>query len=94
MNTLRLARGFALVAILGVASVVANHAQESVVTQPTGNVTVVNGCQFERAALNIMLSFDAANTIAGMNITPRTPPAVTSAVPASNRFTEEPINTI
>ncbi len=150
MNTLRLARGFALVAILGVASVVANHAQESpavdhatrvldlleagkfeavaaefnakmaaampvsrlrevwttvrgqvgartsiisqrVVTQPTGNVTVVNGCQFERAALNIMLSFDSANTIAGMNITPRTPPAVASAVPASTRFTEESV---
>jgi dienelactone hydrolase len=150
MNTLRLARGFALVAILGVASVNAIHAQESpavdhatrvldlidagkfeevaaefnakmaaampvsrlrdvwttvsrqagartsiisqrVVTQATGNVTVLNGCQFERAALNVMLSFDAANKIAGMNITPRTPPAVTSAAPTSTRFTEESV---
>jgi hypothetical protein len=61
------------------------------VRQPTGNVTVVNGCQFEKAALNVMLSFDAENKIAGMNITPRTPPAVTSAVPASTRFTKEPV---
>ena len=150
MNALRLAHAFVLVAILGVAAVVADHAQESpavdhatrvldlleagkfdevaaefnakmaaampvsrlrvvwtsirgqlgartsiisqrVVTQPTGNVTVVNGCQFERAALTIMLSFDAANTIAGMNITPRTSPADTSAVPASTRFTEESV---
>jgi dienelactone hydrolase len=150
MDTLRLARGFALVAILGIASVNATHAQESqavdhatrvldlleagkfeevaaefnakmagampvsrlrdvwttvsrqagartsiisqrVVTQATGNVTVVNGCQFERAALNVMLSFDAANKIAGMNISPRTPPAVASAAPASTRFTEESV---
>ena len=40
------------------------------VTQATGNVTVVNACQFEKAALNVMLSFDAENKIAGMNITP------------------------
>jgi hypothetical protein len=62
-----------------------------VVTQATGNVTVVNGCQFEKAALNAMLSFDAENKIAGMNITPRTPAAVTSAAPASTRFTEESV---
>jgi hypothetical protein len=125
MNALRLARGFALVAILGVAAVNAAHAQESptvdyatrvlnlleagkfedvapefsakmaamplsrlrdvwttvsrqagartsiisqrVMTQTTGNVNVVSACQFERAALNVMLSFDAGNKIAGMN---------------------------
>jgi hypothetical protein len=150
MNTFRLARGFALVALLGVAPVGAAAAQESpvvdhatrvlelldagkfdevvaefnakmtaampvsrlrdvwttvgrqagartsiisqrVVTQATGNVTVVSGCQFEKATLNVMLSFDAENKIAGMNITPRTPPAVTSAAPASTRFTEESV---
>ena len=150
MTALRLAHAFVLVATLGVAALVADHAQDSpavdhatrvldlleagkfdevaaefnakmaaampvsrlrvvwttirgqlgartsiisqrVVTQPTGNVTVVNGCQFERAALTIMLSFDAANTIAGMNITPRTSPADTSAVPAPTRFTEESV---
>ena len=64
---------------------------QRVVTQATGNVTVVNGCQFEKAALNVMLSFDAENKIAGMNITPRTPPAATSAEPASSRFTEESV---
>ena len=48
---------------------------QRVVTQATGNLTVVNACQFDRAALNVMLSFDPENKIAGMNITPRTPPA-------------------
>lgn len=150
MNRLRLALGIALVALFGVASSSAAHAQESpavdhatrvldlleagkfgevaaefnakmaaampvsrlrdvwttvsrqagartsiisqrVVTQATGNVTVVTGCQFEKAALTVMLSFDAENKIAGMNITPRTPPAVTSAAPASTRFTEESV---
>ena len=64
---------------------------QRVVTQATGNVTVVTACQFEKAALNVMLSFDAANKIAGMNITPRAAPAVTSAAPASTRFTEESV---
>jgi uncharacterized protein len=150
MNSLRLALGVALIAIAGVASVNAAHAQETpavdhatrvldlleagkfeevaaefnakmaaampvqrlrdtwttisrqlgartsiisqrVVRQATGNVTVVNGCQFEKAALNVMLSFDPENKIAGMNITPRTPPAVATAAPASSRFTEESV---
>jgi hypothetical protein len=64
---------------------------QRVVTQVTGNVTVVTACQFEKTALTVMLSFDAENKIAGMNITPRTPPAVTSAAPASTRFTEESV---
>ena len=132
MNARRLARGFALVAIVGVAPVNAAHAQEHpaidhatrvldlleagkfeevvaefnakmaaampvsrlrdvwttvsrqagartsiisqrVVMQTTGNITVVTGGQFEKAALNVMLSFDPENKIAGMNITPRAP---------------------
>lgn len=64
---------------------------QRVVRQATGNVTVVTGCQFERAALMVMVSFDPENKIAGMNITPRTPPAAPSAAPASTRFTEEPV---
>jgi dienelactone hydrolase len=65
---------------------------QRVVTQATGNVTVVTGCQFERAALNVMLSFDAEHKIAGMNISPRTPPAAAgAAAPTSTRFTEEAI---
>jgi dienelactone hydrolase len=65
---------------------------QRVVTQATGNVTVVTGCQFEKAALNVMLSFDADDRIAGMNITPRTPPASAggAALPSS-RFTEESV---
>jgi dienelactone hydrolase len=67
-------------------------ASQRVVTQATGNITVVTACQFERAALNVMLSFDADNKIAGMNITPRTPPATAApAAPTSTRFTEEAI---
>ncbi len=42
---------------------------QRVIPQATGNVTVVTACQFDKAALNVMLSFDAANKIAGMNIT-------------------------
>ena len=61
---------------------------QRLVTQPSGNVTVVNACQFERLALNIMLSFDTDGKFAGMNISPRTPPAL---APASNRFTEEAV---
>jgi len=65
--------------------------RQRVVTQATGNVTVVNACQFEKIALTVMVSFDAENKIAGMNITPGTPPAVPSAAPASTRFTEESV---
>jgi len=65
--------------------------RQRVVTQATGVVTVVNACQFEKAALTVMLSFDPENKIAGMNITPSTPPAVPNAPPASTRFTEESV---
>ena len=61
-------------------------------TQPTGNVTVVNDCQFEKATLDVMLTFDAENKIAGMNISPRAsaaPPAVPT--PTSSRFAEESV---
>lgn len=64
---------------------------QRVVTQPTGNVTVVNVCQFEKGARSIMLSFDADHKIAGMNITPPKPLGVTSAAPMSARFAEEPV---
>src|SRR4051812_37376787 len=65
--------------------------RQRVVPQATGNVTVVNACQFEKATLNIMLSFDTENKIAGMNITPGAAPPATNAVPTSTRFTEESV---
>jgi uncharacterized protein len=65
--------------------------RQRVVTQATGNVTVVNVCQFEKTALAVMVSFDAENKIAGMNITPGTAPAEPSAAPVSTRFTEESV---
>jgi uncharacterized protein len=65
--------------------------RQRAVTQATGNVTVVSACQFEKAAVTVMVSFDAENKIAGMNITPGTPPAVPGAAPTSTRFTEESV---
>src|SRR5687768_10823518 len=65
--------------------------RQRVVTQATGNVTVVNVCQFEKTALAVMVSFDPENKIAGMNITPVTAPAEPSAAPVSTRFTEESV---
>jgi uncharacterized protein len=65
--------------------------RQGVVTQAAGNVTVVNACQFEKTALTVMVSFDSENKIAGMNITPSTPPTVPSAAPSSTRFTEESV---
>jgi dienelactone hydrolase len=65
---------------------------QRVVTQATGNLTVVNGCQFEKATLYVMVTFDPEGKIAGMNITPGAAPAPASAaVPASTRFTEESV---
>jgi dienelactone hydrolase len=65
---------------------------QRVVTQPTGNVTVVNNCQFAQAPLTVMLSFDPEHRIAGMNITRGAPPATAvEAPPASSRFSEEPV---
>jgi dienelactone hydrolase len=65
--------------------------RQRVVTQATGNVTVVNVCQFEKTALAVMVSFDPENKIAGMNVTPVTSPAEPSAAPVSTRFTEESV---
>lgn len=61
------------------------------VKQPTGNVTIVNRCQFERAELLVMISFDTADNIAGMNITPSPAPAPGTKPQASTRFTEEEV---
>jgi hypothetical protein len=62
--------------------------RQRVVTQATGNVTVLNVCLFEKTALAVMVSFDAENRIAGMNITPVTPPGnpvLHQCPPASRR---------
>jgi uncharacterized protein len=65
---------------------------QRVVVQTTGNLTVVSACQFEKGALNVIMSFDAADRIAGMNISPRAPPAAAiEPPPATARFTEEAV---
>jgi len=58
--------------------------------QPQANVTaVVLGCQFEKAAVNVIVAFDAENRIAGLRIVPRPAPRQEVAPPASSRFKEE-----
>ena len=62
-------------------------------TTPTPGVTaVVLGCQFEKAALNVIVAFDAQDKIAGLRFTPRPAPAAAApALPSSNRFREEAV---
>jgi dienelactone hydrolase len=52
-----------------------------------GMTVVTLGLQFEKAALNMVVSFDAANRISGLGFTPRPPEA--SAVPLPQGLTEE-----
>jgi dienelactone hydrolase len=63
------------------------------VTEPAVGVTaVVLGCRFEKAALNVIVAFDAEGRIAGLRMAPR--PAANEAPPtppASDRFTEEAV---
>jgi uncharacterized protein len=62
-------------------------------TPQAGGVTaVVLGCQFEKAALNVIIAFDAQDKIAGLRFTPRPAAAAeTPALPTSNRFKEEAV---
>jgi alpha-beta hydrolase superfamily lysophospholipase len=79
-------------AVRGQAGALTSIISQRVVTQPTGNLTVVNACQFEKATLNVMVSFDPENKIAGMNISPRAPAAPSPpAAPTSSRFSEEAV---
>ena len=63
------------------------------VTTPAPNITaVVLGSQFEKAAIDIFVAFDAEQKIAGLRFAPRQPPAEPpSPPPSSSRFKEEPV---
>lgn len=56
-----------------------------------GIIGVSLGCQFEKAAVNVVIAFDADNKIAGLHFTPRPPPEEAPATPTSTRFTEEAV---
>ena len=43
---------------------------------------VVSGCQFDAAVVEIMVAFDAANKIAGLQLRPRSPAAASAPDPA------------
>ena len=65
---------------------------ERVATPAPGITAAVLGCQFEKAALNVIVAFDAENKIGGLQIVPRPSAAQASAVPpASSRFKEEAV---
>jgi dienelactone hydrolase len=59
--------------------------------RPQGMTAVVLGCQFEKAAINVILAFDSDNKIAGLHFTPRPAPATEPARPTSTKFTEEAV---
>jgi len=63
-----------------------------VTTSPSGLTGVVLGCQFEKAAFNMIVAFDKENKIAGLRLTTRAaasePPA---APPAGAHFKEEAV---
>lgn len=57
-----------------------------------GNTAVALGCQFERAALNVIVTFDAEGKISGLRMVPRPVPSADAvAPPQGSRFTEEPL---
>jgi hypothetical protein len=61
------------------------------VTLPAGGITaVVFGCQFEKTALNVIVTFDGEQKIGGLRFVPRTAASQKpSAPPTANRFKEE-----
>lgn len=65
---------------------------ERVTTPAAGVTAVVLGAQFERAALNVIVAFDAENRIAGLRMVPRpTASEAPTPPPASSRFREEAV---
>jgi dienelactone hydrolase len=60
-------------------------------TRANGMTAVVLGCQFEKAAINVVLAFDTDNKIAGLHFTPRPSPPTEPARPTSTKFTEESV---
>jgi len=63
------------------------------VTTPAAGITLVTlGCQFEKAAANVVLAFDAQDKIAGLSVRPRpAAPQEAAAPPSSSTFTEEAV---
>lgn len=65
---------------------------QRVTTPAAGMTAVVLGCQFEKAALNVIVAFDGEQKIAGLHFVPR--PAANEEPPAppiSSRFKEEAV---
>jgi dienelactone hydrolase len=65
---------------------------QRVTTPAAGTTAVVLGCQFEKAALNAIVAFDAEQRIAGLRFVPR--PAASQeppSTPTSSRFKEEAV---
>ena len=64
----------------------------NVVATPAAGITLVTiGCQFEKAAVNLIVAFDAEDKIAGLRFAPRLPPSEPSTPPGLSKFTEEPV---
>ena len=70
--------------------VFASILDERVTTPAAGVTAVILGSQFEKAALNVIVAFDAENKIAGLRMVPR-PAAGPEPPPAFSRFKEEPV---
>jgi dienelactone hydrolase len=64
---------------------------ERVTTPGTGMTAVVLGAQFENAALNVIVAFDADNKTAGLRMVPRPAQNQQPATPTSDRFKEEQV---
>lgn len=64
---------------------------QRVSTTGAGVTAVVLGGQFEKAALNVIVAFDAELKIAGLHFTPRVTRQEPSAPPTSSRFKEEAV---
>lgn len=69
----------------------ASYIDQRVATPAPGVTSVILGCQFAKAAMSVIVSFDADDKIAGLRFTPRPAPTQPSAAPSSSRFTEEPV---
>jgi len=76
-------------AVLGQAGAFTAIIDEQVRT-PGGVTAVILGCQFEKTALDVIVAFDAADKIAGLQLVPRQAPRPPPA-PTSDRFKEEAV---
>src|SRR5262249_494647 len=77
-------------AVLGQAGAFTSIIDEQVRT-PGTMTSVILGCQFEKTALNVIVTFDADDKIAGLQLVPRTAARPPAPAPASDRFKEESV---